>query len=309
MSPEGVSRVAPLFESLFFRCQGLADINSASENEVAMGTADGGLFTIALTYLPRGMRNDEPAGCFLGHASQSLSWGAMVDDVARRVSTAYGSLGDGPPSQTTQTVKVWSLPTAGATTGPPAAATVALRPGDVILAVNGVPVHNSTDYWNAVKQSPPTMQLRVQRGASLADVQLLLRAGQDSRSGVAAQTNPGGGVVVIQVYPGDEWPGNKVTLLEVTRAVCLEPDDVIRSINGRPIAGIPDYVAAVKGSAAAMRVEVLDHRTGQLVSLRALLRSGEGSRFGVEAVENGGPGVRVTRVYPGFPGTRTQLVP
>jgi hypothetical protein len=303
-------RIAPLFDSLFFRSQGLADINSASENEVAMGTVDGGLFTMALAYLPNDLRSNDPSGFFLSRQNESLSWDAMVDDIARRVRTAYINLAAGPPTQKTQTVKAWALPTpAPPITPPPATRTIALRPGDLILAVNGTTVNNSTDYWNAVKQSPTTMQIRFQRGGSLANAQLQLRSGEGSRSGVAAETNPGGGVVVIQVYPGDEWPGNNVAVQNVTSALRLEPNDVIRSINGRPIASLNDYVMAVRSSPPAMRLEIIDHRTRQPASLQALLRAGNGSRFGVEAVENAGQGVRVTQIYPGYPGTRVQRDP
>ena len=310
-APAVPKRVAPLFDALFFRSQGLADINSASENEVAMGTADGGLFTAALTGLPRnpGAKQDA-AGFFLANQNQPLSWTAMVDDLASRVRTEYAALGDGPPTQKTQTVKVWSLPTAAPeNTDRPPPQVVPLRSGDLILAINGQPIDSIADYWNAVKQSPPTMEFRVHREGRLADARMELRSGDGSRSGVAAELNPGGGVVVTVVYPGDEWPGNKVTVVQSSSAIRLEENDVIRSVNGRPIAGIQDYISAVKDSPPLMRMEVLDHRTGQTVSLQTSLRSGQGSRLGVAAVDNGGQGVRVTQVYPGYPGTRTERAP
>ena len=44
-------RVAPLFDSLFFRASGLVDVNSSTEGQVAAGPIGGGLMVLAMAYL------------------------------------------------------------------------------------------------------------------------------------------------------------------------------------------------------------------------------------------------------------------
>jgi len=86
---------------------------------------------------------------------------------------------------------------------------IQLEPGDIITRVNGQPVRNTTEYWNAVKASPRTMVFVVEnrRTQTSERYSTELRNTRTSRFGVAAVNHQGRGVRVTRVSAGS--PGTK----------------------------------------------------------------------------------------------------
>jgi hypothetical protein len=78
--------------------------------------------------------------------------------------------------------------------------------------------------------------------------------------GARAQANNGDGVLVTQVVPGS--PAERMG---------LEVNDVILSINGRPVASVRDYSEAIDQSPVVLQASVRNHRDGKVYEVKATL--------------------------------------
>ena len=226
--------IAPIFDSLFLRHQGFADLNASSEGEFAWGSPDGGLFTQALFGVPVDGpvdSEDPPRGVTPEYAGQGenrsvndtqgtdtsddsirdetvFAGGAILVNITRQDYTWYELFRDSSTNlsdlftlvaarnssvrdeQPNQTVRAWCLPTPleDAPNNPPIIEWVRLEPDDIIVQINGQPIHNQDEYWNAVKASPTTMNFVVEsvRGGKLRLKTNLFSKTSESRFGVDA---------------------------------------------------------------------------------------------------------------------------
>ena len=135
-----------------------------------------------------------------------------------------------------------------------------IRPGDVIVAVDGEPIVQAQDLTRRISRLPPSTPVRlgVQRGGREREVSLSLgERPEDGRrrapsepdeedQGLGLQIGPvpstlqrqlgiEGGVLVLEVRPGSR----------ADRAG-LMPEDVIVEVNRRPVTGPEEFVAAVR---------------------------------------------------------------
>jgi hypothetical protein len=93
----------------------------------------------------------------------------------------------------------------------------------------------------------------------------------------------------------------------VPERLSLEPGDVILTINGQQVSGRNECILAVNGSPRIMTFTVRDRRNGTVWEMQTELRDG-GMRFGVDIVDNGGDGARVTHVQRGAPCTKNRVL-
>ena len=137
-----------------------------------------------------------------------------------------------------------------------------LRPGDVIVSLDGAPIERAQDLTRRVsRMAPDTMvRLGIRRGAEERTLRLTLgerpedgarsapEEREDADPGLGLQIGPvpprmqrelgiDGGVLVIEVRPGSR----------ADRAG-IRPDDVIVEVDRRPVSGPEDFVEAVRQS-------------------------------------------------------------
>jgi serine protease Do len=156
------------------------------------------------------------------------------------------------------------------------AARAGLKIGDVITAVNGIPVHTSRELLSAVAKlevgrSSPLSILRqgkeqsvgvlvVERPGALAEAPLpdtTLPAESKARLGLAVSDLPGGeepGVVVVEVQPS-----SPAAHAGVARG------DIIRSVGSKPARNSEEFVSLVAGSRG--KLALLVDRQGRTVYL------------------------------------------
>jgi len=327
VAPRALPRevAAPLFDALFLAPRGLVDVNACAQGEAAWAAPEGGLLVLALccpggpckvtddgTRAAKGVEVGQvagpggagppvPPGYLLRRTNEYLSWRTVLADVRQDVHALYQRARPGNARQATQTVTSWSLPEYPK---------VSLQPGDVIFSVNGQTLLDADEFWDAVKRSPPTMAftIRDRNTRRVLHLETALRVGRGSRFGVAGSDDYSDGIHVVGVDAGS--PGSRAIVVKKEgKPVRLEPDDVILSINGEQINSQKAYWNAVKESPPIMTFKLRNHRNGNILHLKTRLRSGDGSRFGVDADNNNGDGVRVVQAYDGYPGTRCQTVP
>ncbi|MCR1766876.1 DegQ family serine endoprotease [Burkholderia glumae] len=139
------------------------------------------------------------------------------------------------------------------------AAKAGLQPGDVILAVNGVPVQDSTMLPGQIASLKPgtKAELQIWRDKSKKDVSVTLASLADSQQ-TASNDGPAEqgrlGVAVRQLTP-QERAGTSLTHgLVVQQATGpaanagIQPGDVILAVNGRPVTSAEQLRDAVKGA-------------------------------------------------------------
>jgi hypothetical protein len=125
-SPDPRRKTSPLFDELFCKSRGVVDVNAAAQGEVALGTKDGGLFTLSLAYIMPGKKlADEKAdesgieeafGVFWRDSQKRSSWQAVIQASRGQVQELFAQLNpngliarDGRAYHK-QTVVAWSLP-------------------------------------------------------------------------------------------------------------------------------------------------------------------------------------------------------
>lgn len=226
-SPDPRRKTSPLMEELLLKPRGVVDINAASPGEVALGTKEGGLFTLSLVYMfPIQQAGGDPNfgggledafGVFWRNSERRMSWQQIVEASRKQVQKLFeqmnpeGLVGRDGQVFKSQTVAAFTLP-------------------------------------EEPKPQPD-------RG---------------SRFGVEAVDNGGEGVRITRVWP--DYPGTRTTEAGGNKLVPLQPGDVILSINGRRIGGKQDYWDAVKSSPLTMDFTIRDARDGATRKMRAQLK-------------------------------------
>ncbi|WP_129351277.1 Do family serine endopeptidase [Sorangium cellulosum] len=162
-----------------------------------------------------------------------------------------------------------------------AAARAGIKPGDVIVAVNDVPVHHAEELPRLVARNPPGSEIEVTvlRAQKRHEIVARLDALQDEASEAASRARPGQGArperqqsaekLGIQV---SDVAGDGVRVDGVARGSDvqeLKVGDVILEVNGTPIkdvAGLRAAIAKLKeGSVALVKV-----RRGKAVQFAAV---------------------------------------
>ena len=245
----------------------------------------GGLFTTALTDIFSASR-DEP-----------LTWSRIGEATAGKVAAEFrrlrpDGLEDDDPEhpQMTQTVTAYSTGTSTARpdrrpafgalgaenggdgirieqafAGTPAA-DLLLEPGDVVLTINGAPLRTLQDYARQNQGSPRIMRFTfrdvrtgiVKEAAVRLDRRqpgLVPASMRRSAFGAAATENGGSGVFVLRSEEGSP-----------AADLGLERGDVILTVNNAAVRTVPEYLNAVRVSAAVMQFTFRDARTGVVKS-------------------------------------------
>jgi serine protease Do len=156
------------------------------------------------------------------------------------------------------------------------AARAGIRSGDVVLAVNGVPIHHAEELPRRVARNQPgtAIKLSIVRNKQQREVTATLDALQTNeartrpgpskaqpspeseRLGLMIADDPSGGVRVQDVLQGSEIRD-------------LQPGDVIIEADGKPVRDIPSLRAALK-QAKPGTTSVLKVRRGRLVQFAAI---------------------------------------
>ncbi|MDB5349311.1 MAG: peptidase caspase catalytic subunit p20 [Planctomycetota bacterium] len=302
--------VSPLFRALFLSHAGFVDLASSKPGERSLcyprmrigrtlRALQGALFTEALI------------GAMGQHAQEALTWEQICSEVATVVRSEFARIApegledeDAPDQvQRTQTVDLRSPGTWSPTDetqshvnsrlrlgalgqGMPgvgvkvvrvfegsAAQKMGLEANDVIRAMNGVGVDDTTEYVRLIKNSGEQMTLDVRdwRTGKLVRLQGKLDDARDDaapgpparpRFGAVAvpHNGEGGGLFVTSIVPQS-----------AAAKVGLEYGDIILTINGRDINGLDAYYAAVRESPREMELTVRNVRNGQPQSTKVTL--------------------------------------
>lgn len=80
------------------------------------------------------------------------------------------------------------------------------------------------------------------------------------RAGLIVRDTDGRGALIVRVDPGS--PSTKVFDLQARRYTTLQPQQVIRTANGRAVQGATDFIEITKGSPQVMRIEAGTSRRG-----------------------------------------------
>jgi hypothetical protein len=226
-SPDPRRKTSPLMEELLLKPRGVVDINAASQGEVALGTQEGGLFTLSLVYMfPLQQAGGDPNfgggledafGVFWRNSQKRISWQQIVEQSRKQVQKLFEQMNP-----------------------------------DGLVGRDGQVFHNQTVAAFTLPEEP---KLQQDRG---------------SRFGVEAVDNGSEGVRVVRVWPN--YPGTQTTEVGGNKLVPLQPGDVILTINGRKISNKKDYWDAVKSSPVTMEFTIRDARDGATRKMRAQLR-------------------------------------
>ena len=125
-SPDPRRKTSPLMEELLLKPRGVVDINAASQGEAALGTKEGGLFTLSLVYMfPAQQAGGDPAfgggledafGVFWRNSQKRMSWQQIVEESRKQVQKLFeqmnpeGLIGRDGQVFHKQTVAAFSLP-------------------------------------------------------------------------------------------------------------------------------------------------------------------------------------------------------
>jgi Do/DeqQ family serine protease len=161
-----------------------------------------------------------------------------------------------------------------------AAARAGLRSGDVVLSVDGQPVHDDAGvtYYFATRKPGDSVRVDIHREG--ADRTLTVRAeappatpAREERTFTGA--NPLEGATVVNISPAtanelglDPFIGQGVLITKIARGFAmnagLRPGDFVRVINGREIANVRDLAAAIGGGGSTWTVTI--ERAGQRIT-------------------------------------------
>ena len=154
------------------------------------------------------------------------------------------------------------------------AAEAGVKTGDVIVEFNGKPVPKSHEFPSVIAETPPGQKvtlklfhdkkeqtLSIKIGELPDDAEMNLKAeAKDPEIGVRVQRitpeaarrlgiTSTKGVLVVEVQPGS--PAEQVG---------LEPADVIREVNQRPVNNVSDFERAIRQGRAGPRILLLVQR-------------------------------------------------
>lgn len=208
LAPPAVTGVAPVFDELFFRSQGLVDINGSSEGEYGFANSSTGttfffpLFSFWLT-----------------NNSRRMTWNTFVQEMRPRVQDDFrrlfpdGYTDSSGRTQTTQSLRVYHLPPGWPENVRGERRLTYLEQNDVILSINGQRIRSENDFRNAVQGSPTEMvfSIRNSRDGRKMHLKATLRSG-GTRFGVEAGDNGGDGVIVQRIYNG--YPASRLEIMD-----------------------------------------------------------------------------------------------
>lgn len=265
-------QIAPLFDQLFMKSRGVADINSCSKDEAAPAPAGGGLLALAVAYMGGPPRFDPVE---LPTVDRFLR-DAVVEPVG-------GPRAILPPVDYNRVLIELSrtalLTDPRDMRGPPYG----------FLWANADRRLTWKDFQEQVSQ-------RVR--------ELFSRACPEGLNGGTQRSqNP-------QFFSlPSEWAGPPPSAGRWSRPIYRpEIGDHIAEVNGKPIRSMKDFFSAVKNSPPVAVLRVIDQHTGNPYVLRTTLNPpGAPSRLGIVACDCCQRGVRVLGWYPDSPGTRCQL--
>ena len=161
-----------------------------------------------------------------------------------------------------------------------AAAQAGLKQGDVVTSVDGGPVVDAAALNYAVATHRPGETLRINVRRAGGDQQLTLRAepppatpARDEK--VVSGANPFEGATVVNLSPAvaeelglDPFGGQGVLISKIqdgaAQRIGLQPGDLIRAVNGRPIQSVRDLTGAVAVRAAVWQFTI--ERNGRQVT-------------------------------------------
>jgi hypothetical protein len=277
MAPD---RISPLFDNLFLKSRGVVDLNSSSEGEIAIGAIGGGLLTLAFAYMgnqpdfkpypgPRGQPNVIPVNPPSNAAIPAVDHSAAMQDYFG-VLLEHGLHGNFDPN-----LPPFGVLFANANQRLDWRGVTSLLARKIDVLFKSIAPRG----WDTGQDRQLTQTLRIYRIADLDPA------------------------AVVEV------PGRAAEARWSRPIYRPEIGDRIIEINDRPIGGTQDYVLAVKTSPTVMTFLLWEAKSGNTYRMRTRLNPPQAdSRFGVAARETaGGPGVQVTRVMPGYPGTRCEL--
>jgi len=245
-----------------------------------------------------------PFGFFWNYARERRTWNDLVTHVNQTMQTRW-------QMATRQTVRVWSLPTPVPPAGDHHQRVLSLTHGDVILSINGTPIKNENDCRREIDNSGRIMEFTVRdiRDGTIWRMKTGLRA-TDPRFGVYLDDAQGGGALVTDVVFASPATFNSVVervAIGIPPILSLSRNDVILSINGRPIKDKADCDAAIDNAGANMVFTIRDSRDGTVWRMQTNLRA-RGTRFGVYLDDALGGGALVTRVVPHSPATHNHVL-
>ena len=156
-----------------------------------------------------------------------------------------------------------------------------LRPGDVVISIDGQPVVDAASLGYAISAKRPGDGARlVARGENGRERQLNLRAdappstpAKDER--VISGRNPFDGATVVNLSPAtayelgiDPMSGRGVIITNIGRGFAmnagLRPGDIVRAVNGREIATVRDLTGVTGAPAPSWEVTI--ERNGQRIT-------------------------------------------
>jgi serine protease Do len=167
------------------------------------------------------------------------------------------------------------------------AAEAGVKPGDVVLELNGKPVPKSQDFPAVIADTPPGQKVKLKIFRDKKEQIVSVKIGELPEDGDAVQKaeardpeigvrvqritpeaarrlglNSTKGVLIVEVQPGS--PADLVG---------LEPADVVREVNQRPVSNISDFERAVRQGRRGERILLLVQRGDNAVFF-ALKRKG-----------------------------------
>jgi S1-C subfamily serine protease len=156
-----------------------------------------------------------------------------------------------------------------------------IEPDDILVAANGAPLTGPEQLGNALRKSGPALSLTVRDSRTGKDVPVEVAIG-----GPAAQTPPSADVPTIGTSAGSLGAVTELAFYDVEAAVKvtevepgspaaragLQPGHLILEADGKPILHPNELNDAVRSSTGAVRLQVIDPRTGAKGTLQVSLR-------------------------------------
>lgn len=297
------TELSPLFQSLFFDCNGIVNANSSSPGQFSRADKNvGGLFTFCLCSI------------FQNDGNHIMSWKNVFDSIDSQIEVIGSS--------NNQTVYAWALPDQPVKGEEWSAPIYHPENGDRIIAVNSKKVSDFSDYKFLIENSVPKVVL------TLIDVRsnnryylltTLLPKGSRSRLGIYVKDDDRGGVIVTGVMRN--MPGNRCRYLNNGDTTPIggrdtsgwtgptyRPDigDRIIEVNGQFIDDEADFRRAVANSPQIITLTIIEHGSHRCWLRTQLRPKGYQTRLGIYVETSSSGGVSVTGIMPGTPGMHCQ---
>ncbi len=157
-----------------------------------------------------------------------------------------------------------------------------LRPGNIVLGVDGRPTPTPAALQAALAAAGPVVRLRGQAARSRGRTEVVILQRGDADAGPGPGGNPArlGVNVNLQAYQvttdrGVEL-GLKVDSIDpgTPAAGIVDPGDILLSVNGRPTTTHDQLRAAIAAAGPVVQIRGRDFRTGQIVDFRPIPMDG-----------------------------------